>query len=95
MSSSAQLDILEAKVKHLLGEYQTLRATCAQLQQENAVLKAENNKKDQLLNDFQNQIKITKLVKSMPVENIEAAELKKRINQYIKEIDHIIAYLSE
>lgn len=51
--------------------------------------------KDQVLEDFKNQIKITKLVNSIPVENIESAELREKINNYIKEIDNIIAYLSE
>jgi hypothetical protein len=47
------------------------------------------------LEDFKNQIKIAKLVNSIPVEEMESAELREKINNYIKEIDNIIAYLSE
>lgn len=73
-----------------------------QIELENILLKEDLAKavkavaeKDQVLEDFKNQIKITKLVNSIPVENIESAELREKINNYIKEIDNIIAYLSE
>jgi len=73
-----------------------------QIEMENIVLKEDLLKalkavaeKDRVLEDFKNQIKITKLVNSIPVENIESTELKGKINNYINEIDNIIAYLSE
>ncbi|WP_373521691.1 hypothetical protein [Aquiflexum sp.] len=73
-----------------------------QLEQENQSLKEdlfslrtklEDNERS--LEDFKNQIKIAKLVNSIPVEDMESAELREKINNYIKEIDNIIAYLSE
>ena len=48
-----------------------------------------------LFASIENQIKIAKLVNSIPVEEMESAELREKINSYIKEIDTIIAYLSE
>ncbi|AFL82695.1 hypothetical protein Belba_0023 [Belliella baltica DSM 15883] len=73
-----------------------------QIEEQNLMLKHEVDflrssikEKDAALEDFKNQIKITKLVNSIPVENIESAELRERINNYIQEIDNIIAYLSE
>ncbi|WP_375585437.1 hypothetical protein [Cyclobacterium xiamenense] len=47
------------------------------------------------LEDFKNQIKISKIVRNIPVENKASAELKGRIDDYIKEIDKIITYLSD
>jgi chromosome segregation ATPase len=77
-------------------------AKVQQLEQENFSLKEElfkwKNQADErslALEDFKNQIKITKLVDSISDEHIEYAELRERINQYIVEIDNIIAYLSE
>jgi uncharacterized protein involved in exopolysaccharide biosynthesis len=58
-------------------------------------LRAKLEEKEQVLEDFKNQIKIAKLVNSIPVEEMESAELREKINSYIKEIDTIIAYLSE
>lgn len=72
------------------------------VEHENAALKQELveirnlvKQKDESLEHFKNQIKISKIVNNIPVENIASAELKERINNYIKEIDKIVAYLSE
>lgn len=73
-----------------------------QLEQENQSmredlfsLRTKLEDRERLLEDFKNQIKIAKLVNSIPVEEMESAELREKINNYIKEIDNIIAYLSE
>jgi uncharacterized protein involved in exopolysaccharide biosynthesis len=65
------------------------------LREELFSLRAKLEEKEQVLEDFKNQIKIAKLVNSIPVEEMESAELREKINSYIKEIDTIIAYLSE
>ena len=71
------------------------------IEQENAVLKQElaeaqklAREKEESLEDFKNQIKISKIVNNIPVESKASAELKERINNYIKEIDKIVDYLS-
>jgi len=65
------------------------------LVEESFLLRSKLEEKEQALEDFKNQIKIAKLVNSIPVEEMESAELREKINNYIKEIDNIIAYLSE
>jgi uncharacterized protein involved in exopolysaccharide biosynthesis len=65
------------------------------LREESFSLRSKLEEKEQALEDFKNQIKIAKLVNSIPVEEMESAELREKINNYIKEIDNIIAYLSE
>lgn len=81
---------------------QQLGKKLQQSQKDNEVLQAElislRNQleaKERTLEDFKNQIKIAKLVNSIPVEDLESAELREKINNYIQEIDNIIAYLSE
>jgi hypothetical protein len=73
-----------------------------QVEHENTTLKQELTEiknlveqKEESLEHFKNQIKISKIVNNIPVENIASAELKERIDNYIKEIDKIVAYLSE
>ena len=51
--------------------------------------------KEDALENFKNQIKISKIVSNIPVENNASAELRGRIDNYIKEIDKIITHLSE
>ena len=65
------------------------------LKEELFSLQSKLEEKEHALEDFKNQIKIAKLVNSIPVEEMESAELREKINNYIKEIDNIIAYLSE
>jgi DNA-binding protein H-NS len=71
------------------------------LEQENTALKnqllanqTKLSEQEEALEDFKNQIKISKIVRNIPVENKASAELKGRIDDYIKEIDKIITYLS-
>ncbi|HSJ67733.1 MAG TPA: hypothetical protein VK921_08665 [Anditalea sp.] len=73
-----------------------------QLETEKAALQEELDRantilreRDESLDHFKNQIKISKIVNNIPVENTESAELREKINNYIKEIDKIITYLSE
>ena len=72
-----------------------------QVEQENVALKQELaeaknlvREKEESLEHFKNQIKISKIVNNIPVESKASAELKERINNYIKEIDKIVDYLS-
>jgi len=65
------------------------------LNEEVSVLRDTLEQKERLLEDFKIQIKLAKLVNSLPVEGVESTELREKINNYIKEIDNIIAYLSE
>lgn len=87
-----RLEMLAGKVA---GKLQQLEQDNHALKEELFVLKNRLEEKEQMLEDFKNQIKIAKLVNSLPVEDIESAELREKINNYIKEIDNIIAYLSE
>ncbi len=44
--------------------------------------------------DFKNQIKISKIVDNINPEDGSVSELKKKVDEYIQEIDKCIAYLS-
>ena len=72
-----------------------------QVEQENSALRQQLTEtknmvtqKEESLEHFKNQIKISKIVNNIPVENKASAELKDRIDNYIKEIDRIVDYLS-
>jgi len=92
---NAEFQALERKLKLLLSEHNALKKENEFLKNENDDLKLSLKSKDDHLNNFQNQIKISKLAGSMAVENEDTAELKLMINNYIKEIDKCIAHLSE
>jgi uncharacterized protein involved in exopolysaccharide biosynthesis len=90
-----ELQHLEKLTEKVGYKLQQLEQDNHALKEELSVLRATLEVKERLLEDFKNQIKLAKLVNSLPVEGAESAELREKINNYIKEIDNIIAYLSE
>lgn len=79
---------VEKKIR-LLGQENTA------LKNQLLVYQKKLSDQEEALEDFKNQIKISKIVRNIPVENKASAELKGRIDDYIKEIDKITTYLSE
>ena len=94
-SLSVELVSLERKIKLLLNEHSLLKDEITLLKQENETLKVELNSKDEKLDDFQNKIKISKIVGSMVTDGDDTSDLKEIINEYIKEIDKCIVHLGE
>lgn len=89
-----ELSLLEEKIKKLLEERKSLKLEIIDLKKDKAALRDAAEKKAEEINNFQNQIKISKIVDSMAVED-NATELKYKINEYIKDIDKCIAHLSK
>ena len=90
-----ELQQLEKITGQVRTKLQKLEEENGKLRDDLEGLRKSMTEREQELKDFKNQIKITKLVNSIPVANIESAELREKINNYIQEIDNIIAYLSE
>ncbi len=95
LETAPEFQLLERKVKLLLNDHKALKEENRFLKSENTDLKERVKTKDDHLNNFQNKIKISKLVGSMAVEHEDTVELKQMVNNYIKEIDKCIAHLSE
>jgi regulator of replication initiation timing len=89
-----KLHLLEKNVDGLINAYQKLQEENSQLKSENEALQQKLKSLEATVSDFQNQDKMAKLVNSNSVEKEDSIELKNRLNEYIKEIDKCIAYLS-
>ena len=89
-----KLKELSANVDELLSRFQSLQADHHIAIQENKKLKSLLEEKNQQLNDFQYKAKISKIVQYLAVDDLSADELRTKIDEYIKEIDHCLAYLS-
>ena len=92
-SLNNELVSLERKIKLLLNEHQLLKEEIEQLKQENRELRLDMHSKNEKLDDFQNKIKISKIVGSMVADGEDTSDLKEIIDDYIKEIDKCIAHL--
>jgi chromosome segregation ATPase len=91
----AQLTSLERKMKLLINDYQQVKKEVSLLQSENNSLKSGLQEKEEQINNFQNTIKIGKIVGSIDTEEGNSSQLKHRVDDYIREIDKCIAHLSK
>ncbi len=79
---------LEGNIQQLVAEIHTLR-------DENISLQNKIKQQEEALKDFQNQSKITKLVKGISLAELDADKLKERIDENILIIDKCIARLGD
>ena len=89
------LNGLERKLLVLLNEHKHLKDEVKSLKNENQELRNSVKLRDEQLDNFTNQIKITKIVSRLSPEEGNASELKKKVDEYIREIDTCIAHLSQ
>jgi hypothetical protein len=85
---------LERKILVLINEHKNLKDEVKGLKKENQDLKAAVRVRDEQIAGFHNQLKITKIVDSLNPEDGSVSELKKKVDDYIREIDKCIAHLS-
>ena len=90
----SNLNGLERKVLVLINEHKGLKEEIKSLKTENQELKSAIKGRDEQLGHFKNQIKITKIVDNIHPEDGSVSELKKKVDDYIREIDKCIAHLS-
>ncbi|EIM75448.1 hypothetical protein A3SI_13727 [Nitritalea halalkaliphila LW7] len=90
-----ELDKLHLLVQRLQERMELLQAENVELKRLAEQQAEQLHEQQRSLVDFKNQIKITKLVKNLPIADRESSELREKLNNYIHEIDLIIAYLSE
>ena len=89
-----KLELLSSNVETLLYQYKELKSAYENTVVENKKLKSLLEEQNEKLNDFQYKAKISKIVQYLAVEDLSAEELRTKIDEYIKEIDNCLAYLS-
>ena len=89
-----ELQRMERLANQVTRKIQLMEQENAALRQELAEVQKLAREREESLEHFKNQIKISKIVNNIPVDNKASTELKERINDYIKEIDKIVDYLS-
>jgi len=88
------LNGLERKLLVWLNEQKALKDELKGLKLENHELNTDVKKRDEQLSHFKNQIKITKIVDHINPEDGSISELKRKVDEYIREIDKCIAHVS-
>jgi chromosome segregation ATPase len=88
------LNGLERKLMMLLNDQKSLKDEIRTIKLENHELRTDLRKRDEQLANFKNQIKITKIVDYINPEDESISELKRKVDEYIREIDKCIAHVS-
>jgi len=93
-SLKTNLNGLERKIMMLLNDQKSLKDEIRTIKLENHELRTDLRKRDEQLTNFKNQIKITKIVDYINPEDESISELKRKVDEYIREIDKCIAHVS-
>ena len=89
-----QLDALEASFQAVIKRMHSLQQQVQHLERQNQELRKNLEQKNEDVKNFQNRENITKIVHSMAATDAgNTAELKWKINEYIREIDKCIGHL--
>lgn len=93
----SRLLIINNKVKQLLEEIALLKNEKNDLNSSNLALSLELNQQKDLIKELNEKVQMLQLAKSIggEVKPQETTDLKRKINEYIKEIDRCIALLNE
>jgi predicted nuclease with TOPRIM domain len=99
---SAQIIELRIKTEKVLEKLNALKAEKESLKRENARLESKLQEEIKTNDDLNNKLKMLKLAKSIGAEEStdgankeKTTELKRKLNEYIKEVDKCIALLNE
>ena len=92
---NSELQSLERKLHLLINEQKNLKAKNNLLEEQKKELESQLFSRNEQLQSFQNQIKISKIAGSVGADRKDASELKKKIDEYIGEVDRCITHLSQ
>ncbi|CAM3778322.1 hypothetical protein MUGA111182_09160 [Mucilaginibacter galii] len=94
-SVTDQLSIVVEKTERLI-------ALCGALQEENDLLKLENQSLSTVLNvskdkskELEEKLRVLKLAKSFSETNEKSLDIKQKINEFVREIDKCIVLLKK
>lgn len=90
-----KLHAITAKLSRLTQNYKFVCEELSRSRASNGELRTQIERQNEEIKNFQNQHKISKIVSSLAESTHNTPELRLKINEYIKEIDKCIAYLSE
>ncbi len=94
MSYTDRLDKIIQRTRRLSNESLAREAALTLARQENRKLKLEIENQAGIIADLNNKIKIIKLARSFE-EGEDISALKRKVNEYIREIDNSIALLND
>ncbi|MGZ8537997.1 MAG: hypothetical protein ACXWV9_07010 [Flavisolibacter sp.] len=94
MSVDQQFNSLNDKLQQLLEQYNRLQKENEKLKEELILAKSKELETEHKIEEIQQQVSIMK-ISSGEMSEKDKKEFEKKINQYIREIDKCISFLSQ
>jgi peptidoglycan hydrolase CwlO-like protein len=91
---SGRIDNLYDKVETLMVKYARLREENRRMQEELDQLHKEKDLRDEHIQDLNHRINVLKTSKQLERSEEDNAEIRQKLNAYIREIDRCIALLN-
>ncbi|MFN8310167.1 MAG: hypothetical protein U0T73_09420 [Chitinophagales bacterium] len=89
-----RLDAIILKTKKILQQSENYKLEAEGLRSELILLRDHIERQEKTIEELNEKIKIIKLARSLE-ESPEKAELKRKLNEYIKEVDRCMTLLNE
>ena len=94
MTVDQQFNSLHDKLQQLLKQYGRLQKENERLREELQSAKKKETETQNRIDEFQQQVSILK-ISSGEMNEQDKKEFEKKINQYIREVDRCISFLSQ
>ena len=94
MSVDQQFNTINDKLQHLLKQYNRLKKEKERLKEELELARAKETETQERIEEFQQKVSILK-VSSGEMNEKDKKDFEKKINQYLREIDKCISFLSQ
>ena len=87
---------IEKKVTKFISLYHSVQEERNDILKQNGELKSEISEKDIAIKKLEEKIKLLRITKSVSAQELESSkESRKKINEYVREIDKCIALLNK
>lgn len=92
----AKIEQIYKRTERLVSQHDKLKQELAQVQTENQQLKEQLKERDEKMGEIGHELSMVKVAKQLSaVPEEEKVELKKKINEFIREIDKCVALLND
>lgn len=90
------VESIENKVNNIISLYNSLKKEKEEILEENTKLKSDISERDKSIKSLEEKINLLRISKSVGVLDVEKnMESRRKINEYVREIDKCIALLNK
>ena len=90
------VESIENKVNNIISLYNSLKKEKEEILEENTKLRSDISEKDKSIKSLEEKINLLRITKSVGALDVEKnMESRRKINEYVREIDKCIALLNK